>query len=108
MVQAELRRLAERGAGAYPPDRFEALAAACREAGRSSPRLLVVAETIELLTEAWEPVEALRVETVELLDVVLAADLPAVINEPDEAAALSLANAMREAVALVLLNAPPM
>ena len=60
-----------------------------RTASRPSPQLLVVAETVELIAEAWEPFEALRVETVERLDVVLAADLPAVINESGQAAVIS-------------------
>ena len=108
MVEAELLRLAERGIREYPPERFRHLAESCHEAGTSTPRLLVLGETIGLLAAAWEPHEALWTVTVDRLDDVLAADLRLVLYEPDEAAAISLASSLREAVALVLAEGPPM
>ena len=107
-METDLLRLAESGSGAYPPEGFDSLAEACREAGGFKPRLMEVAAAVDLLAAAWEPFGALRTETVERLDRILTADLPTVIREPDESAAISLARSLREALALVLLTDPPM
>ena len=107
-MQAELRRLSENGIREFPPSGFGPLVAACMSAASTSPRYAVVAEAMELLVDAWEPFEAFWVEWTDRLDEVLAVDLPGIVDEPDEEAAISLARSMREAVALVLASARPM
>ena len=108
MVELDLLRLADRGQGEYPATGFSDLAASCREAGRSKPRLLLVAESIDLLAEAWGQFDALPTETCDRIDSVLKTDVPLVLHEPDEQAALALADSMREEVLLALQAGPRM
>lgn len=104
MANSELLRLAEGGLAAFPPAHLGELATACRESGtaRASARLLVLADAIGLLASAWEPHEAVPSVAIPALDRLVKERLPAVLAEPAEEAAVSLAASLREDVALIL------
>lgn len=107
MARSELQRLAEGGIGAFPPSAFRDLALVCHESAvaHASARLFVVEEVAEALAAVWEPHEAFSSAAREQLDEVLATQLPFILDEVDESAAVSLASSLREQVSLIIANA---
>lgn len=109
-VDTQLRRLGDEGLGAFPPRDLDGLARACAATADSGGglRYFSLSQTIGILSEAWQQHEAFWTESTRQLNEILAVDLPQVLCEPIEEAAVSLAAAMRDAVVLVILNAPEM
>jgi hypothetical protein len=71
-------------------------------------RYVIVADAISLLAEVWEDREAFWADATRDLNRCLAADLPAIVSEPDEEAAVSLAASFREAIRVTLASYPPL
>jgi len=71
-------------------------------------RYIVVADAINLMAQAWGDKEAFWTEARDALNRTLAADLPAIVEEPDEDAATSLARSLREAVGVTIRSYPPL
>lgn len=103
--------LADKGLGeSFPPSDLRGLEDQCREWALTelSPRFSVIADALDIVAAAWEPLEAFWTESRDRLNEVLAAHIPLVLSEPDEEAAISLARSMREDLALVIAQSPPM
>jgi hypothetical protein len=109
-VEDDLLRLARDGVAGFPPAQFGGLVAECRGAAeqRLGLRFLPIAEAVDVLREAWEPYEAFWTKTTALLDSVLGADLPLILTEGSEEAAVYLAKSMYDALKLIILSADEM
>jgi hypothetical protein len=60
---------------------------------------------IEVMDTAWSQYEMLPYECVQALDGLLATELPMILNEPSEEAAVSLAASLFESVRLAVSRA---
>lgn len=101
MDQSSLLRLADRGLGAFPPERLTDLAAWCRDwvDATGDGRYCSVAQALERIGAPFESDELLSTATVRRLDLVLQQELPAIVRAETAEIGALLARAMRERLA---------